>query len=269
MKKYALLLLLFCTMAMQAQNGYELTKDIPYIPESEQDAYRKDRCRLDVYYPAGKKDFVTIVWFHGGGLEGGNKHIPNEFKDKGMAVVAVNYRLSPKVKSPAYVDDAAAAVAWVLDNIESYGGDKSRVYVAGHSAGGYLTSMVGLDKSYLQKYGKDANLIRGLAPLGGHTLTHATIRKERGLPNGVPIADEMAPVTHARADLPPILLVAGDRHLEMTARYEENAVLDAVLRGLGCKEVKLAEMQGFNHGNSCAPACLLVVEWIKELEKKK
>lgn len=268
--KKLLLLIFFCSaVALQSQNNYETKNDIPYLPTSEQDAYRKERCKLDIYYPAGKKDFITIVWFHGGGLEGGSKGMPDELRNRGMAVVAANYRLSPKAQSPAYIDDAAAAVAWVLDNIESFGGDKSRVYVSGHSAGGYLALMIGLDKSYLQKYGKDANILRGLAPIGGQTLTHYTIRKERGMKEGVPVADEMAPLCQVRADIPPTLLITGDRHLEMTARYEENAILEAYLKGAGCKNVLLREMEGFDHGNAYAPGCLLMLNWINDLEKKK
>lgn len=59
----------------------------------------RNAVKLDVYYPVGKKDFPTIVWFHGGGLEGGGKHIPEMFMNQGFAVVAVNYRLSPKAKT--------------------------------------------------------------------------------------------------------------------------------------------------------------------------
>ncbi len=55
-----------------------------------------------------------------------------------MAVVAVNYRLYPKVKAPVYIEDAAAAVAWVFRHIEEYGGDPELIFISGHSAGGYL-----------------------------------------------------------------------------------------------------------------------------------
>lgn len=60
-----------------------------------------------------------MVWFHGGGLKTGNKHIPEKLKEKGIAIVIVNYRLNPKVQCPAYIDDAAAAVAWVFKNIDT------------------------------------------------------------------------------------------------------------------------------------------------------
>lgn len=112
MRKYLSFILLLIGLTLQAQETYKTVKDISYIPAGETDGYRKERCKLDVYYPVGKKGFPTIVWFHGGGLEGGGKHVPEMFMNQGFAVVAVNYRLSPKAQNPAYTEDAAAAVAW-------------------------------------------------------------------------------------------------------------------------------------------------------------
>ena len=97
--------------------SYETKSDIGYYPKSTSDAYQNDRCRLDVYYPRGVKNFPTVVWFHGGGLTGGEKSIPAGLKNKGIAIVTVNYRLSPKATYPAYVEDSAAAVAWVRAHI--------------------------------------------------------------------------------------------------------------------------------------------------------
>lgn len=165
------------------ESAYATKMDIPYYNKSIQssDDYLNDRCRLDVYYPKNSEGFSTIVWFHGGGLKNGGKSIPEGFKGKGLGVVAVNYRLHPKVKAPIYIEDAAASVAWVFANIENHGGDASRIFVSGSSAGGYLTSMIGLDKRWLGAHGIDANRIAGLIPLAGHTITHFTVRAERGI----------------------------------------------------------------------------------------
>ncbi|MDR1525359.1 MAG: alpha/beta hydrolase, partial [Tannerella sp.] len=218
-------LLLCCILTATAQNtspaAYAVREDISYIDGNETDDYRQKRCKLDVYYPENVKGFPAVVWFHGGGLEGGNKQIPPELKNKGIAVVAVNYRLSPGATNPAYITDAAEATAWVFKNIEKYGGDPGKIFISGHSAGGYLTLMVGLDKKYLAAYGIDAAGIKGLIPVSGQTNTHYTIRKERGLPKDIPVIDEYAPINRVRKDLPPTLLITGDRDLEMTARYEE------------------------------------------------
>ncbi len=71
----------------------------------------------------------------------------------------------------------------LVDAIEGHGGSTSRIFISGHSAGGYLTSMIGLDKRWLAAHNIDANQIAGLIPLSGHTITPFTVRKERGSKN--------------------------------------------------------------------------------------
>jgi acetyl esterase/lipase len=221
-------------------------------------------CRLDLYYPVGKKDFATIIWFHGGGLTGGKRSIPEPLKDQEIAVVAVDYRLSPEVTVRDCIDDAAASVAWVFEHIENYGGSKRRLFVSGHSAGGYLTSMIGLDKKWLDAYGVDADQIAGLIPFSGHTITHFTARKELGMENYQPLIDELAPLFHVRRDAPPLLLITGDRELELLGRYEENAYLWRMMKVAGHPDTTLYELDGFNHGQMAVPAFPLLVRFVRE-----
>ena len=224
----------------------------------------RERCRLDVYYPNGVKNFPTVVWFPGGGLKGGNRSVPKGLKEKGIAVVAVNYRLHPKVKSPAYIEDAAAAVAWTFRNIEKYGGSQKRIFVSGHSAGGYLTSMLGLDKRWLQAQKIDADDIAGLIPYSGHTITHFTVRAERGIDGKQPVVDELAPLFHVRKDAPPLLLITGDRDLELLGRFEENAYLWRMMQVVGHPNTEIFELEGFNHGQMAEPAHPLLLRFVKQ-----
>ena len=192
-RKVTLLLLLFCMLTLHAQEVYKTVKDLPYIAKSETDAYRKERCKLDVYYPVDKKRFShyrMVSWRWSGRRW---KTHPRELMNRGFAVVAVNYRLSPKAKNPAYIEDAAAAVAWTFNHIEEYGGSKDKIFVSGHSAGGYLALILAMDKKYMEACGADADKVAAYLPVSGQTVTHFTIRKERGLPNGIPIIDEYAP----------------------------------------------------------------------------
>lgn len=246
---------------------YKLVQDIPYVEKTEKDVYKQERCKLDIYFPEDKSNYATVVWFHGGGLEEGEKYIPLELKEKGVAVIAVNYRLSPKVKGPAYIEDAAAAVAWAFNNIAKYGGDPAKIYLSGHSAGGYLALMVGLDVSYLKQYHIDANQIKGIAPISGQTNTHYTIKKERKQSIEIPIIDNYAPISFARKDAPAILLITGDARLELPARYEENAHLAKVLENLKHSQTELFQLQGFDHGAVYAPGCLLLLKWIDKLDR--
>jgi len=250
----------------QENQAYTIKENISYRTAEEEklDDYIAERCKLDIYYPENTKDFTTVVWFHGGGITSGNKHIPEKLKKQGIAVVAVNYRLSPKAKCPSYVEDAAAAVAWVFTNIEKYGGDPKKIVVSGHSAGGYLASMIGLDKKWLAKYDIDADKIAMLIPFSGHCITHMTIRKERGISDKQPIVDEFAPLFHVRADAPPLILITGDRELEMLGRYEENAYMMRMMKIAGHTKTELYEFDGFNHGGMASPAYEILLDEIKK-----
>ncbi|MEW4564298.1 alpha/beta hydrolase [Bremerella sp. JC770] len=267
--KFLLTLLLIVTasrLSAEETTASKLEKDIPYRSETGLDDYAKRQCRVDIFTPA-KKGFATVVWFHGGGLEGGDKKIPDYLMHNGYAVVSANYRHSPHVKAPVYLEDAAAAVAWTFANIEKYGGDPDKIFVSGHSAGGYLTSMLVLDKRWLKPHGIDPNDLAGAIPHSGQTLTHFTIRKERGLGRETGVADDLAPLHHVRQDTPPLLLTTGDRDLEIAFRYEENALLFKMLESIKHPDVELYELQGFDHGNMVQPGVLLMTKFINKHTK--
>lgn len=244
--------------------GYETETNVPYRNEADASEYARERCRLDLYYPSEAEGFPTVVWFHGGGLTSGEKFLPPGLMDAGVAVVAVNYRLSPRAEAVSAIDDAAAAVAWTLENIGRYGGSRDLVFVAGHSAGGYLASMVGLDRRWLRAYGVDADDIAGLIPYSGHAITHLTIRAERGIGETQPVVDDLSPLFHVREDAPPLLLITGDREKELLGRYEENAYLWRMMRVAGHEETELYELEGFDHGGMAVPAHPLLLKFVDE-----
>ncbi|MDR0667073.1 MAG: alpha/beta hydrolase [Prevotellaceae bacterium] len=259
-------LLLPAASLLRAQEpAYSTLSAIPYYSETVRasDAYIAQRCVLDVYYPTDVKNFLTVVWFHGGGLSGGEKHIPAALKKQGFAVVAVNYRLHPQVAAPAYLEDAAAAVAWVFNHIAEYGGNPDAIVLSGHSAGAYLSGMLGLDKRWLQTHRIDADRIAALFLLSAQTITHYTIRSERNIPDKQPVVDEYALLYHVRPDTPPIYLMTGDRELEMLGRYEENAYLWRMLQLVGNRQTTLYEFDGYGHGMT-APAFPLMIAALRK-----
>lgn len=272
MKKVIFLVTLFLITlsALAQQTDYETKSNIQYYNTAinKSDSYINERCVLDIYYPKNTKGFATIVWFHGGGLTGGSKEIPEALKNKGFAIIGVNYRLSPKAKAAKAIEDAATAVSWAFNNIANYGGDPSLIFVSGHSAGGYLGMMIGLDKKWLQKEGIDANRIAGLIPFSGQCITHFEIRRENGIPEKQPTIDAFAPLYHVRADAPPLLLITGDRELEMLGRYEENAYLARMMKLVGHTQTKLYELDGYGHGMT-EPAFPLLVNEVNRILKEK
>jgi acetyl esterase/lipase len=227
----------------------DIHQDIAYKSGSGLTAYEQERCALDLYVPEGARDFPVIVWFHGGGLTAGDKaredhvEIATSLAARGIAVAAVNYRLSPHISFPAYVDDAAASVAWALEHIEDYGGDAEKVFVSGHSAGGYLVAMVGVDDRYLAAYDHGLDELAGMIPISGQMIVHETVRSERGLPTSRPIVDAAAPVFNVRADAPPFLAIAGSQ--DLPARSAENRYFIEALKSVAHSDAAFIEFEDF------------------------
>ncbi|UEG54960.1 alpha/beta hydrolase fold domain-containing protein [Mucilaginibacter daejeonensis] len=268
MKKYLLVFLILFGLSATAQDNYVTETDIPYYADTvKKDPYMASQCKLDIYYSKAAKNAPTIVWFHGGGITAGKKELPAALKNKGYIIVGVGYRLSPTATAPAYIEDAAAAIAWVFGHAKQYGGNTKLIFISGHSAGGYLGMMCTLNKKYLDKYKIDANSIAGLIPFSGQAITHFTIRKERGIKETQPTIDEYAPLYFVRPDAPPMLLITGDREMELYGRYEENAYLSRMMKLAGHKATRLYELQGFDHGGMAEPAFPLLIKEVRMLSK--
>ncbi len=157
-----------------------------------------ERCLLDVYTPE-TKDFPVVIYFHGGGLEAGSKDFAGNFAEdicaRGYGVVAPNYRMyGHGGKFPDFLRDAAAAVAFVKEHIQEYGGN-GKIYISGSSAGAWLSLMLCLNKEYLSAVGIDPTEIDGWIIDSAQTCSHYNvINKERGDDTRLVRVDEYAPI---------------------------------------------------------------------------
>lgn len=267
MKKIILSILLLCGFVVQAHE-YLTRTDVTYYSDSisKQDEYTKRKCVLDVYYPKDANNASTIIWIHGGSLTGGRTEIPEALKNTNNIIVGIDYRLSPKVKAPVYIEDAAAATAWVFNHIAEFGGNANSIFISGHSAGGYLALMLTLDTTYLAKYHIDPNKLAGVIPFSGQAITHFTIRKENGIKATQPLIDKYAPLYFVRKTTPPILLITGDREMELLGRYEESAYLARMFKLVGNDKVTLYELQGYDH-NMTLPAFPLLLKFVRQIRR--
>jgi dipeptidyl aminopeptidase/acylaminoacyl peptidase len=261
---------IFVSGKSQTNSNYEVVKNIAYYPNNIQDtnAYIKEQCVLDIYKPIGKTNAAVIVWFHGGGLTGGTKSIPKELLDYGYLIVSIEYRLSPKVKAPGYIEDAAAGTSWVFNNIEKYGGNAHQIFLSGHSAGGYLDLMIGLENKWLAKHGISTDSIAGLLPLSPQVITHYTIRDENGISKYQPLIEAYAPIYHIKKNTPPIVLITGDREMELLGRYEENAYFFRMMKLIENPRVKLFELEGLDHSEMMKPSISLLMKEVRLILKK-
>ena len=251
-------------------------RDIAYKDDViSQTPYEQERCKLDLTLPADAKGFPTYVWFYGGGLKNGGKDLNSEYCAEiraslaraGVAVVTPDYRLSPKVKYPAYVDDAAAAFAWTVKHIAAHGGDPRKVFIGGHSAGGYLALLVGMDPERLKPHGLTLGSVAGIAQVSGQVFNHYTVRDERGQARYGITSDEAAPAFHIRKSLPPILTIYAQN--DMLSRAEENMFFVTTLKAAGHTENYSLRVDDRDHGtvghnlrNDDDPARLAILNFI-------
>ena len=156
------------------KDGSGMTEDLN-VPYASMSGVDPNLLSLDIYRPksslanAQQTNKPVIVMIHGGGFRGGDKGNVSQGRQKasfftghGFVYVSVNYRLSPEVQHPAHVEDVAKALAWVIDNIASYGGDPKRIFLMGHSAGAHLAALVTADEAYLNKLGKSPSMLSGV-----------------------------------------------------------------------------------------------------------
>jgi acetyl esterase/lipase len=232
-----------CTSAaILAANGsvafgpYDRSDDIAYGPDQRQ--------TLDVYVPDGESGVPrpVVVFFHGGGWSRGSKDIyrfvGSALAEKGAITVIANYRLTPEVRFPVFVEDAASAVAWTFRNIADHGGDPARIFLMGHSAGAHISALLALDPRYLARDGIDTAQLAGVIGLSGpydFAITAPALESVFGKP-----ADpaDTQPVRFVRADAPPVLLLHGTA--DRLCRYEQSIRLAERLTAAGGQaEVKL------------------------------
>ena len=175
------------------------SRNIPYVEKAA------PKQNLDLYLPKDKTNFPVVVFLHGGGWTSGDRALyqplGNMFAKLGIGVVIPGYRLMPGVSYPAQIDDVAAAFAWVTKNIASRGGDLTRVYLAGHSAGGHLISLLAMDPAHLKKYEVDPKIIRGVISLSG-------VYDVKTLPvfGDIAVRTAASPMQYVRDGLPPFLI---------------------------------------------------------------
>lgn len=214
---------------------------------------------LDVYLPEDKPIKAAYLYFHGGGLEGGDKggyHPLYEYlTGLGVAVVAPNYRLYPEAVFPDYLYDGALAATWLFEHKDAFGAPE-KVYMGGSSAGGYITMMLALDGSYLGKAGLSPDNFDGYVFDAGQTTTHYNVLRHRGEDTRRNITDEAAPLHHISEGTikRPMLIIAADQ--DMPCRLAQNRLLHETLLHFGHdpQMVRLHVMQGFHHCGYLAPS---------------
>lgn len=196
--------------------------DVPYTEDKPEDSGRQ---QLDLYLPADKKNFSVLFFIHGGVWRSGDRSqylaLGNRFAKEGIGVVVPSYRLAA-ASSAAQIEDISTAFAWTARYIEKYGGDPTRIFIAGHSAGGQLAALLALDPRYLAGHGLKPDSIRGVIGVSGaYDFNKFPLF-------GPEERSSEPPPEHAHAAAPPFLITYAQWDYPFLAR--EARALDAALR---------------------------------------
>ena len=213
-------------------------------------AYGADaRQALDVYTPRAAAGLPVIVFFYGGSWANGERgdygFAARALAAQGFVVVVPDYRLVPQVVFPAFVEDGAAAVAWAVANIGRYGGDPGRIAVVGHSAGAYIAAMLALDKCWLEA-ARVSGAVKAVVTLAG-PFDFAPFAPHGAADAAFGGATNIAatqPITAARGDAPPMLLLTGDA--DTTVFPRNSKALAARVTKLG-GTARVVEYPGLGH----------------------
>ena len=147
-------------------NSYTLNADIAYGEHPRQ--------KLDIYTPASASPatgWPVVVFIYGGSWNDGARSqyqfVGEALAARGVITLVADYRLYPEVRYPDFLSDSALALAYGLDHATQLGGDPKRVFVMGHSAGGYNAAMLALDARWLKAAGHAPSNLAGWIGLAG------------------------------------------------------------------------------------------------------
>src|SRR5262249_55387401 len=146
------------------RSTYRLFRDIAY-------GYGL-RNKFDLYLP---KRFTppapVVLFFYGGAFRAGRKEeyriVGEALASKGIVTAVADYRIFPEGHFPDFLEDGARALAAVKASVGALGGDPSRIYLCGHSAGAYISAMLASNPAYLRAVNLDFSAIRGVIPIAG------------------------------------------------------------------------------------------------------
>lgn len=213
--------------------------------------------RLDAFVPAGEGPFGVVLYVHGGGWSGGDKgdnreDFLNAISEAGFVWFSINYRLAPKHRWPACIEDVETAIRWVKAHAPEYKGDPERIALVGYSAGGHLACSAAI---WAKEDTRTAAVVGFAPPIdmvadnerrGGLSPSMQNlIGRPRELDEETrAILKSISPVWDVRPGLPPFLLIHGT--LDKSVPYAQSIQLQAALKekGVACE---LVTIEGAGH----------------------
>jgi acetyl esterase/lipase len=195
--------------ALTPDSTYDKTAGIAYGDDPRQ--------KLDVYVPHQPMPGApVVVFFYGGSWNSGSRldysFVGEALASRGIVTVVADYRLYPQVRYPLFLQDGARAVAWTKTHIREFSGNPQRLYVMGHSSGGYNAAMLALDGEWLAAVDMSPRDLQGWIGLAGPydflPIKNPEVRPVFFWPDSPP---QSQPINHVSHGAPPALLIAASK----------------------------------------------------------
>ena len=188
--------------------------------------------KMDIYYPlAADGPVPAVIYIHGGGWYTGDKTTGVGQRDiptlvaRGYLVAAINYRLAPRYKFPAQIEDVKCAIRFLRANATTYGIDQAHIGAMGSSAGGYLASLLGVTNTNATfegsgGYAKQSSRVQAVVDMFGPADLTVTFERDKSphmehvfgtADHKSQIIKRASPVTHISSDDPPFLIIHGEK----------------------------------------------------------
>jgi alpha-L-fucosidase 2 len=212
------------------------------IPDIEYARASGESLKLDASIPDGPGPFPAAILVHGGGWVAGDKqqyiiYIFEPLSRAGFAWFSINYRLAPKYKFPAAMEDTEAAIRFVKANAKKYRVDPARIALIGESAGGHIVSWVGVQKqadirvtAVVSFYGVH-DVISRAVQMGKLEDVNPFFGVNELTADTAPLLVQGSPVTFVRSGLPPFLLIHGRK--DDGVPFEQSVQMCAKLKAFG------------------------------------
>ena len=230
----------FLSNSARVRTALEPRLDVPFGPTTAE--------TLDIY-PAARADAPIHMFIHGGYWHSlGSKEfsfVAEGLVAAGVTVVINNYALCPAVTITEIVRQNRAAVAWLYRNAATFGGNRSRIHVSGHSAGGHLTAML-LATDWERDFGLPPDLVKGGTAISGlfdlEPFAHSWLQpKLRLTPDEI---DRMSPIQHIPDRASPLIVTFGGDESAEFRRQSQSFLAAWTAKGL---DGRYLDLPGRNH----------------------
>lgn len=190
----------------------------------------------------------VFLFFHGGNWTSGYKEwnlfMAPLFCEAGVIFASAGYRLAPHVLFPENFRDCVRSLVWINRNIAQFGGTPDQVFIGGHSAGGHLSSLLGVTQGWRRENNLPNEFLRGCLPISGiyrFGIGSGLAKRPRFLGEADSNSDQAAsPILQIAPPIPPFLIAYGENDYPHLITQAQEMISELRSRRVEVEEISLS-----------------------------